>query len=68
MTTIDTFSPLKAEHEALRPRVESLRVAAEAVDLPSAHDTFELVDDAWRFLTSHLTFIPRPRKTCSTRR
>lgn len=51
MTGFDKF---RSEHAELRPHVEALLVAADAVDLPSARALFELVDESWRFLTEHL--------------
>lgn len=53
-TTTEVFGDVRAEHAALLPHVEALRVAAEAMSLPSGRDAFEFVDEAWRFLSGHL--------------
>jgi hemerythrin-like domain-containing protein len=54
MRTAEVLEALRREHAELRPHVEGLRVAGDAVALPSARDAFELVNDAWRFVSEHL--------------
>jgi iron-sulfur cluster repair protein YtfE (RIC family) len=51
---VRSFDPVRNEHTNLLPHIDALLGAAEAVDLPG-HSAFELIDDAWRFLTDHLT-------------
>jgi hemerythrin-like domain-containing protein len=49
-----TLRSLRREHAELRPHIEGLRIAADAIDPTAARPAFELVDDAYRFLTEHL--------------
>jgi hemerythrin-like domain-containing protein len=54
MRTIGSLEGLRHEHRELLPHVDGLKLAGDAVGLPSARDAFEFVDDAWRFVSEHL--------------
>lgn len=53
-TTVTMFQEVREEHRKLRPHVEGLRLAADAVRKNAGRDGFELVDESWRFLSEHL--------------
>lgn len=46
--------PLRDEHKELLPHIESLRAAADALDLASSASLLQSVDEAYAFLTHHL--------------
>ena len=58
-TTTSVFEEVRDEHRHLRPHVEGLRLAADALQGAAGRDAFELVDESWRFLSEHL--LPHAR-------
>ena len=53
-TMTDTLEEVRREHRRLAAHVEALKVAADAVHRTPGRDTFELVDESWRFVSEHL--------------